>query len=266
MLQKKNPVIQPNKKALKSRRVSVKKKYVRMMLYVIALFFVTALHCGGIPKTFIAQFLSKNPIVVEAGIAGGEDTEEMAKLWPDGKIFGFEPVPTAYKKAQARLKKYKNISIFNAALGPKTGTMEMHISQQVNGDSWDHSSSLLAPAAAIYDYAPFLAFPKTIMVSTFNLDDWCAAHGINQIDFLWFDLQGIEPEVLISSPKILATVKVIYTEVSLKELYSGQILYPVYKDFLQRNGFTEIYEEYPLGIHGNALFVRSNKNIIVDYK
>ena len=41
---------------------------------------------GIIPKEYIKKFLPENPIIVEAGAHNGSDTEEMARMWPDGKI------------------------------------------------------------------------------------------------------------------------------------------------------------------------------------
>jgi len=81
-------------------------------------------------------------------------------------------------------------------------------------------------------------------------------NNVDRIDFLWLDMQGYEPLMLQSSKKILKTVKVIYTEVNHKELYKGAILYPEFKQWLEKQGFTLVKTCFPFEDWGDALFVR----------
>ena len=37
---------------------------------------------GEAPKEYIASFLTKNPVIIEAGAHIGLDTVEMSKFWP----------------------------------------------------------------------------------------------------------------------------------------------------------------------------------------
>ena len=63
-----------------------------------------------------------------------------------------------------------------------------------------------------------------------------------------------------SSPKILKTVKVIHTEVSLKEMYENSILYPEMKKWLYEKKFKLKIEALPWPDMGNVLFIRDEKN------
>lgn len=206
---------------------------------------------GTIPKRYFHSFLPTNPIIVDAGAAHGIDSVEMAKIWSLGTIYAFEPIPKVFSELINSTATWTNIHTFNLALSDTTGTFDMFVS---GGDS-DYSSSLLEPKEHLSEH-PTVSFDEKISVKTITLDQWAADNQIINIDLLWLDLQGSEPAVLKASPKILQTVKVIYTEVSLKELYEGTSLYPEFRSWLESQGFRVEREELAWEDAGNVLFVR----------
>lgn len=207
---------------------------------------------GTVDKTYMAQFLPKNPIIVEAGAHVGIDTIEMIKLWPSAKIYAFEPVPNLYMQLKNRTRYYKNIYCFDYALSNNNSYADFYIS---SGTS-DGSSSLLAPEEVL-SFHPTVLFNTKIQVPTLTLDQWALNNNIDHIDMLWLDLQGAEPMVLKASPNILKTVKVIYTEVSTIKLYADSELYSEFKLWLEKQGFYIQKEEIPWADGGNVLFVRN---------
>ncbi|HQB61903.1 MAG TPA: hypothetical protein PK899_09630, partial [Spirochaetota bacterium] len=62
--------------------------------------------------------------------------------------------------------------------------------------------------------------------------------------------------VLNSSPEIFKTVKLLYTEVSLKEMFEGAPLYDTFKKWLKDKGFKVVKEEFLWEDMGNVLFIR----------
>lgn len=226
------------------------------IITIVQIQFFNLLSIVEIPKSFIKQFLPKNPIILEAGTANGTDTLEMAQLWPEGIIYAFEPVPSLFEEMAERTQMCTNVIRFAYALSDKTGSAQFHVS---GGIAPPFSSSLLKPQGHLSAF-PGITFTKSIEVQTISLDDWAEQEGIDHIDFLWLDMQGVEPHVLMASEKILQTVKVVYTEVNYSYVYAGCILYPEFKKFMQSQGFTEIYEA-PITCQGNVLFVRSDKQV-----
>jgi hypothetical protein len=89
-----------------------------------------------------------------------------------------------------------------------------------------------------------------------SLDDWARENEIAKVDLLWLDLQGLEFDVLSASSLVLPTVKVIYTEVSLKEMYEGARLYPEYRRWLEDQGFEVVAEDLRWADMGNVLLAR----------
>ncbi|ULQ56252.1 FkbM family methyltransferase [Flavihumibacter rivuli] len=201
-------------------------------------------------KSFV-PYLPANPSILEAGACDGNDTQELARLWPKGKVYSFEPVPEMYKKAAERNRQEKNVKLYPFALNDSTGKVTINIS---SGRS-NASSSILKPKGHL-DVHPDVLFSESIDVPSFTIDDWACNEGVTHIDLMWLDMQGAEYKVLKAAPRILQTVKLIYSEVSLIETYEGVVLYPQYRDWLAMQGFKVIREDLPYEDMGNVLFGR----------
>ncbi|MBK6479822.1 MAG: FkbM family methyltransferase [Saprospiraceae bacterium] len=96
---------------------------------------------------------------------------------------------------------------------------------------FDASSSLLEPKDHLIDH-PDTSFKDKIQVQTITLDDWAFQNNISKVDLLWLDMQGFELNMLKASNKILATVKVIHTEVSTKKPTKELVCIVIIKNFL----------------------------------
>lgn len=204
---------------------------------------------GIIPKEYIAQFLPSNPVILEAGADTGSDTLEMLAAWPGATVHAFEPVPKSFLALTEATMNCPTVHCYNLGLGSKTGTEIMYVSNTLS------SSSLLKPAEHLQQH-PHISFKNNLSVQVVTIDVWARAHNISRIDCLWLDLQGMELQVLKAAIRILPTVKVIYTEVSLIETYEGVALYPELKAFLMEQGFVVKQEQLPWPDMGNVLFVR----------
>ena len=204
----------------------------------------------GMPKSYIKKFLPRNPLIVEGGAHIGKDTLEMAEIWPEGRIFAFEPVPSLHTQLVAKTSTASNIVCYPMALSDFTGSATMYVS---SGDS-DGSSSLLMPKEHIYEH-PNVRFLEKLQVQTITLDDWADKEAIDYVDFLWLDIQGHELAVLKASPRMLSSARAIHTEVSLKETYEGVPLYPEFRRWLETKGFKVAREVLPWRDMGNVLFV-----------
>ena len=74
---------------------------------------------------------------------------------------------------------------------------------------------------------------------------------------LWLDMQGAEQKMLSVSQTILSKVKLIHSEVSLKETYEDVENYQSFKTFLAKKGFRVLKEAIPKDYDmGNVLFER----------
>lgn len=206
----------------------------------------------------VKQFLPSNPVVVEAGAFDGTDTKKMSLTWPSGIIHAFEPVPQNFQLLHDNTVIFNNIRCYPLALSDASGYATFFTA--VNPSKPEkpcQAGSLLAPKERL-THSP-MVYQQTIQVPAVTLDAWAQQNDVDRIDFLWLDLQGHELSVIKSSPHIIATVRVLYTEVHFIEAYEGQSSYNELKNYLESIGFVMVgrdFTEPPTWFFGNALFVR----------
>ena len=207
---------------------------------------------------YIKCYLPENPIVIEAGAFDGNDTIKMSYIWPEGTIHSFEPVPEIYVELKNNTKELANVHCYPIALSNKCGIATMHLSEKPNKPGQiSHGNSLLKPKDRLE--ISTMTYPKSTLVPTTTLDLWAQQEKIEQIDFMWLDLQGHQLDVLKASPNTLKKVRVIFTEVEFIQAYEGQPQYLEVRKWLESKGFEMVakdFTEKPKSFFGNALFVR----------
>lgn len=200
------------------------------------------------------MFLPNNPIIFEAGGHYGLDTVKLSQKWPAGKIISFEPNPHAFEKLLALSKTKANVFPYPFAVANFNGKSIFYVCYGTNGDNpeYEGASSLLPASEGmkIHYQGP------QVLVDCFILDDWCCENGVDKIDFMWLDLEGMELQTLESSPEILKTVSVIYTETNFYPFRVGMTQYAALKQFLEKSGFIMLSHWYREGLQGDAIFIR----------
>jgi FkbM family methyltransferase len=207
---------------------------------------------GHILKEDLLPHLPADARIVDCGANDGRDTVELAELWPAGRLYAFEPLPAIFQELRRTVAGHANVSCHDVALADRDGTMTFHVSNP----PFTGSSSLLAPKD-IFDANRGTTFGQSIAVRTLTMDSWAAAHGVTGIDLLWLDMQGYELAAMRAAPRIMATVRAVYIEVSLVEFYHGCPLYPEVRGWMEAQGFQVVRELIPWRHSGNVLFVRN---------
>jgi hypothetical protein len=107
--------------------------------------------------------------------------------------------------------------------------VDFHLSDGQPPASWGEfpegfhmAGSIRRPKNALLDW-PWLEFRRTQKVKQMKLDTWSRLHGIEQIDFIWADVQGAEGDLIDGGVETLAKTKYFYTEYSDREWYEGQV-------------------------------------------
>jgi len=201
----------------------------------------------------VAKFIPDDPVIFEAGGHYGEDTVRLAKRWPNGSVISFEPNPAAFIRLSETVKDYESIHGYNLAVNNYSGTAVLNVCYGSTGDDpvFEGASSLLEPSKCmeIHYKGPKVKVPCVI------LDNWCMKNEIDHIDFMWLDLEGLELQILKSSPIILSTVKVIYTETNMFKFRKGTTQFESLRSFLEKSGFKLLSHWYNEGLQGDAIFV-----------
>lgn len=239
-----------------------------MRALLIALFIFTAATVEGVGRLEIFKayhegksfldvagfFLPESPHLLEAGAHNGESSVILLQQWPKASLFAFEPNPIAFQRLQEVAAVHPNIFPFELALFDFNGQAPFYV-QTKHGN--DGASSLLEhnPDPKFKDIYTHNA---PILVTCKTLDTWADENGVDHIDFMWLDMEGVELQMLRASPKILKTVKVIYTETNFQKTRLGMTQYKELHTFLTKNGFDIVYHQMSdaTQTQGDALFVK----------
>lgn len=202
----------------------------------------------------IAPYLTDSPVILEAGACDGTDTIKFTQRWPGATIYAFEPVPELFAKAELRTSHLAQVQCYRMALSERTGSATMYVSGDEEVDEKRDSSSLLTPAEHLVEY-PKIKFDRSIVVQTMTIADWVDRAGIDRIDFMWLDMQGMELPTLKAAGPVLATTGAICMEVARKELYAGCAMYDEIMSWMRGQGFRPAIDRVAPS-SGNILFVR----------
>ncbi|HJZ24264.1 MAG TPA: FkbM family methyltransferase [Candidatus Babeliales bacterium] len=203
-----------------------------------------------VPWILLKKILPANPIIIEAGAQFGEDTQWMSQLWPQGKIYAFEPSPESFAELQKIAAKYHNITATQIALSNTKEELPFYLA--------GGASSLLKPQDSFNNDYFHSDLNHPIIVPVVTLDEWAANNNVTTIDFMWLDMEGNELNALEGALNSLQNVKLIYTEVNLQKFWHGCAMYDDVKAWMEKHGFTEIWSDIVPHWHGNVLFINTN--------
>jgi 2-O-methyltransferase len=197
----------------------------------------------------IAPYLPPDPVILEAGACDGTDTARFAQRWPDGVVHAFEPVPELYAEAKLRTAHLPGVRLYPLALSGRPGPAVMHVAGPGLG-STRGSSSLLV------NLQLDLVRDRDIKVQAVTIADWAQAEGVDRIDFMWLDMEGMELSALKAAGPVFATVKAVCMEVTREERHAGTHLYGEVVAWMRDQGFRAAIDRVTLWF-GNILFVRN---------
>lgn len=198
--------------------------------------------------------LPNNPVIFEAGASRGMDTAKFARIWPKGEIYAFEPEPATFAVLTRETEVFANVKRFQLALSDQSGCASFHVASRGDNAGVTDASSLLKPLDLTKELFN-LDFKTQVTVQTVTLSDFMLNHGINHIDLMWLDMQGMEIHCLMASKDALRMVDRIYMEVCLRPLYEGAPLYPEVRKMMYSVGFEPRWE-FLNPLQGDVLFER----------
>ena len=165
--------------------------------------------------------------VIDVGASIGEFSASMRKLFPQAKIYAFEPV--SFTELTRKMSVDPLFHAYPYALGEKNALATM------NANEFAPSSSLLPMAEAHVAEFPYTAHSKSIEVQMRRLDS--LSLQLTKPMLIKLDVQGFELHVLRGAEETLPRVQVVECELSLLPLYSGQPLIGDVVGHLDARGF-----------------------------
>lgn len=175
-----------------------------------------------------ALLKTKTPTILEIGCNDGMHTERFLELFPQARIYCFEPDPRARRRFEAKITSDR-VQLFDCAIGAEDGEAAFYASGGWHGEAtpetmpegWDHSGSIRPPKGHL-DRVPWVTFESTFTTQVRRLDSWASEHAIDRVDFIWADVQGAEIDLIQGGSRTLAATRFFYTEYSNREMYEGQ--------------------------------------------
>jgi FkbM family methyltransferase len=170
--------------------------------------------------------------ILDVGANSGQYGLEVIKLGFQGTIISFEPVNSVFKKLNKKSKKHDFWESHNFGLGSKDEKAWINISENT------FSSSLLEIMPNHVKSAPESRIVNKESITIKKIDTvFDSLVNENEIILLKIDVQGFEKKVLEGAEKSLKKIKGIQIEMSIEELYKGEMLFIDMINFLKPYGF-----------------------------
>ena len=169
-----------------------------------------------------------NPVVVEIGAHYGEDSMRFMQVFENIDLHCFEPDPRNIKI----FKKFVNddrVKLYELALSNKKGRAVFYQSYQpyeqvdvpskydwINYEDYKEEKLNNSGSSSLKKgYAHTLDAP--IYVETERFENWYNDVNLDEIDFVWIDVQGAEKDVLDGMGAAISKIKFIWIEYGEKE-------------------------------------------------
>ena len=164
-----------------------KPNYIHYVTFVTDLYQSTCVPFKAPGTEIIKHYLiPRGGTVVDIGANAGRFTAFAAPLvGKSGRVYSFEPVPAALRvlKTTVALRRLPQVVVIEAALSNRTGTANMTIPLK---EGWKPQLSI----AYLGGHPQPNARQESVTVE--QLDDFCAGHHIDRIDFIKCDTEGHE--------------------------------------------------------------------------
>ena len=183
----------------------------------------------------ITRDLGAELTIFDIGAFDGGTALKYQELFPESKIFSFEPFPDSFSKLVQNTKSFKNIIPINKGIGELEGFAKF------NSNSFAPTNSLLATheSGSTFWGEGLLDTEKTIEIELTTIDNFVEIHGIKKIDILKMDVQGAEYLVLQGAKKSFekGIINMIYTEIITLPTYKGQLNFDEMINLMRTYGF-----------------------------
>ncbi len=168
------------------------------------------------PQKFFSEILAgQAPTIFDVGAHRGESLAFFKAIYPEAKVFSFEPNPSEFEFLSEVAEGYNDVEVFDFAIGEKVG-----VAQFFRQDD-SHLGSLLRVNVDSTDSLGYAknARNESIDVRVETIDSFCQQFGLDEIALLKIDVQGAEVQVLKGAKRMLRRTQAVSVEVSLFDFY-----------------------------------------------
>ena len=209
------------RRARKLLRLAVDRRFRAGLRYRVA---ATIEHAGALAGRDFAS-------VVDVGANRGQFTVFAAGVFPQARIFAFEPLPGPHAVLARIAAGHERIRAIRAAIGPQAAPARIHVMDP------DDCSSLLPPTGHQSALFPQTRLAGSLPVEMAPLAAFIGPGDLHAPALLKLDVQGFELAALAGCAALLNRFAAIYVECSFMPLYAGQPLADEVLAHLRDQGF-----------------------------
>jgi 2-O-methyltransferase len=184
---------------------------------------------GALGPEELRRLIAKpDPVILDIGCNDGTHTLMFLSLFERARVYAFEPDARARRRFEAMVRDPR-VRLFATAVAAADGVTEFYPSDGAPSaewaarlpEGWDFSGSIRKPKQHL-DVHPWCRFGQKIEVEVTRLDTWAKKQAVEEVDFIWADVQGAETDLVLGGRETLKRTRYFYTEYSNRELYEGQ--------------------------------------------
>lgn len=156
--------------------------------------------------------------IIDIGANRGQFARRISNIFPDAKIYCFEPLPGPFVELQSWAEAQGGrVVAMNTALGAQSGEITMRLHN-------DHSpsSSILRTTEITNELYPQTLKQSEILVQLKTLDESLNIEDAEDDVLIKMDVQGYEDRIIAGGRRTFSQAHACITEVSLDRLYKGQ--------------------------------------------
>ena len=173
----------------------------------------------SIHKFLITYIQKKEELnIFDVGANTGQSIERFRKIFPNSKIYSFEPDPKLFKILKNKYENHKNIILKNFGLSDENAKREFFSHKYNTINSFieiDKKSKLFNSRLLNVNLKDNVNFTEKVILETKKLDDLVFKEDLKHIDILKIDTQGFEDNVLNGSKQFLKDNKISIIELEL---------------------------------------------------
>jgi FkbM family methyltransferase len=222
-------------------------------------------------ENFIKHIKNKNEpyIIFDIGSRDCVQSIEFYEYFPNSKIYAFECNPNTLDICKKNIESYSDrITLIKGAVCDYDGNIKFYpINQQKTITTWEDGNP---GASSIFksngNYTVETYIQDEITTPCHRLDSVMNKYGISKVDIIWMDLQGAELLALKGLGNHLQNVKYIHTEVSYKEMYSGQVMFDELNNYILSNDFVIKNNFFLTGWQEDVIYEKKNIYDLTTFK
>lgn len=191
-------------------------------------------------------------VAIDVGANVGDTCRRITQEFPHAIVHALEPVSDVFRTLEERTADMPGVKRYQIGVSDREGTVKFNVTK----NRW--CSSILPPSelGKAY-YGEWYEVERQEEARIVRLDDWAKQQGIDQIDILKIDVQGLELAALRGAEALLSVggergVKAINCEAQLVAEYEGAATFAEIDLYLRSKGFT-LHQIHELQVKGEEL-------------